>query len=276
MTTTTPWVGRNRPAIDAGEIVTGATTYVTDLRPEAVLHGAVLRSNLPHATIERIDVSAARALAGVHCVLTAAEVPVNALGPREVDGPVLAADRVRQVGEAIALVAADDEATAHAALAAIELDLIPLPVVDGPEAAAAPDAALLHWTGYISGRIAFSSGDVEHAISGAALVLRRDVTTPSQEHVAIDTPGGVAVVESETITIWCGSQNPGLHQRKVARALDVDVADVRMIANPVGGAFGSRNDDPMPVYLALLARATGRPVRVHMTREETMAAGAKR
>lgn len=274
--TVKPWVGRNRPAVDAGDIVTGAVEYVTDRRPQGMLHGAVLRSNVPHARIARIDVTAARALAGVHCVLTAADVPVNALGPREVDGPVLAAERVRQVGEAIALVAADDEPTVQRALAAIEIDLEPLPVVDGPEAAAAPDAPLLHPTGNVSGRIAFSSGDVDAAIADAALVLRRDVTTPSQEHVAIDTPGGVGALEGETITIWCGSQNPGLHQRKIARALDVDLADVRMIANPVGGAFGSRNDDPMPVYLALLARATSRPVRVHMTREETMAAGAKR
>lgn len=277
MTAPQPWVGRSRPAVDAEEIVTGAVRYVTDLFPAGVLHGAVLRSPLPHARIDRIDATAARALPGVHCVLLAGDVPVNALGPREVDGPVLAEDRVRQVGEAIALVAADDEDTVRRALAAIELDLTPLPVVDSPAAAAAPDAPQLHPTGNVSGRIAFSSGDVEQAIAPAALVLRRDVTTPSQEHVAIDTPGGVAVVETDgTVTIWCGSQNPGLHQRKVARALAIDVADVRMIANPVGGAFGSRNDDPMPVYLALLARATGRPVRVHMTREETMAAGAKR
>ncbi|GAB2612121.1 xanthine dehydrogenase family protein molybdopterin-binding subunit [Pseudactinotalea suaedae] len=276
MTIPQTWVGRSRPSVDAGEIVTGALEYVTDRFPDGVLHGAVLRSAVPHARIDRIDVTAARSLPGVHCVLVADDVPVNALGPREVDGPVLAETCVRQVGEAIALVAADDEDTARRALATIELELAPLPVVDSPTAAAAPDAPQLHPTGNVSGRISFSSGDVEQAIAPAVLVLRRNVTTPSQEHVAIDTPGGVAAVEDGVVTIWCGSQNPGLHQRKVARALEIDIADVRMIANPVGGAFGSRNDDPMPVYLALLARATGRPVRVHMTREETMAAGAKR
>ncbi|ACQ79930.1 aldehyde oxidase and xanthine dehydrogenase molybdopterin binding [Beutenbergia cavernae DSM 12333] len=276
MTTASTWVGRSRPALEGREIVTGELVYVTDRRMPGMLHGHVLRSTVPHARIDAVDVAAAKALPGVACVLTAADVPVNALGPRDVDGPVLADGVVRQVGEAIALVAARDARTAEQAAGLIRLELTPLPVVDGPAAAAAPDAPRLHAGGNVSGRIAFASGAVDPLLADAHLVLRREVRTPGQEHVAIETPGGVAVHEAGSFTIWCGSQNPGLHQRKVARALDVDPNAVRMIANPVGGAFGSRNDDPMPVYLALLARATGRPVHVHMTREDVMAAGAKR
>ena len=272
----TPWVGRSRPAVEGGEIVTGALTYVTDLRAPGMLHGHVLRSAEPHARLDGVDVSAARALPGVVAVLTAEDVPVNALGPRDVDGPVLATDRVRQVGEAVALVAAVDAATARRAAEAIRVVTTALPVVDGPDAAAAADAPQLHAGGNISGAIAFRSGDVAATIADAHLRLRRSVRTPAQEHVAIDTPGGMATWEAGTITVWCGSQNPGLHQRKIARALDLPLEHVRMVANPVGGAFGSRNDDPMPVYLALLARATDAPVHLQMTREEVMAAGAKR
>ncbi|CAM3377318.1 xanthine dehydrogenase family protein molybdopterin-binding subunit [Occultella aeris] len=273
-----PWVGRSRPSLEGNDIVTGAITYVTDRREDGMLHGSVLRSTVPHARIDGIDVSEALALPGVVTVVTAADVPVNALGPRDVDGPALADTVIRQVGEAIALIAATDARTAEAAARLIRLDLTPLPVVDCPTAAAAPGAPQLHEGGNVSGAIAFSSGDVDAALADAHLVLRRRVRTPAQEHVAIETPGGVARWDADatSVTIWCGSQNPGLHQRKVARALDIPPESVRMIANPVGGAFGSRNDDPMPVFLALLARAAGAPVHVHMTREDVMAAGAKR
>ncbi|WP_029136528.1 xanthine dehydrogenase family protein molybdopterin-binding subunit [Nakamurella lactea] len=270
------WVGRSRPAVEGAEIVTGELVYVTDRRVPGMLHAVVVRSTVPHAEIRRLDTSAATALPGVVAVLTAADVPVNALGPREVDGPVLCKTVVRQVGDAIALVAAEDAATAAAAAAMVTVDLEPLPVVDGPDAALDPASPQLHSVGNIAGRIAFASGDVEAALAGADLVLRRTVHTPAQEHLALETPGGMAIWADGKVTIWCGSQNPGLHQRKVARALDIETSAVRMIAGPVGGAFGARNDDPVPVHLAVLAHATGRPVHLHLTREEVMTAGTKR
>lgn len=270
------WVGRSRPAVDAASIVDGSLVYVTDRVEPGMLHAAVVRSTLPHARLLAVETAAALAVPGVVTVLTAADVPVNALGPREVDGPVLCDDVVRQVGDAIALVAAETPEAAGAAAALVRVELDPLPVVDTPQAALDPAAPLLHPTGNIAGRIAFRSGDVHNAISAADLVLHRTVHTPVQEHLALETPGGLASWDGESVTIWCGSQNPGLHQRKVARALDLDPDRVRMIAGPVGGAFGSRNDDPTPVHLAVLAEATGRPVHLHLSREEVMTAGTKR
>lgn len=271
-----PYVGQSKPAIESPEIVSGMLEYVTDIRDPEMLHGIVLRSTRPHARIARLDTARAAAMPGVARVLTGHDVPVNALGPRDVDGPALATDVVRQVGEAIVLVAAETRAQAQAAAAAVELELVDLPVVAGPDEALADGAPQLWPGGNVSGAIAFSSGDVEGALATAHLVLTRTVRTPGQEHVAIETPGGLARVEDGRVTIWCGSQNPGLHQRKVARALDLPQEQVRMIGGPVGGAFGARNDDPVPVHLALLAWATGRPVHLHLTREEVMAAGAKR
>lgn len=275
-TTTETWVGKSRPAVDAPGLVTGATEFVTDLRTPDTCYGLVLRSRTPHGRLNAIDAARAREVPGVLAIVTAADVPVNALGPREVDGPVLASDQIRQVGEAIALIAAVDAATAARAADLIELDVTDLPVVDSPQRALDPDAPQLHSTGNVSGRITFASGDVPGALAAADFVIRESVRTPCQEHVAIDTPGGLGTYSDGKFTIWCGSQNPGLHQRKVARSLAVAPEQVRIIANPVGGAFGARNDDPMPVYLALLAQAAGVPVHIHMTREEVMSAGAKR
>jgi CO/xanthine dehydrogenase Mo-binding subunit len=269
-------VGRSLPGGQAREIVTGELEYVTDRRLPGMLHGAVLRSTAPHARIVSIDTGAATAMPGVRAVLLGGDVPFNLLGPTEADGPVLADERVRQVGEAIALVAAVDEGTARRAADAIEVTLEPLPVVSGPRAALAPGAPALHVDGNLAGRIGFASGDVEAGLAAADLVVERAVHTGAQEHVAIEPPGGVAVWEADQVTIWCGSQNPGLHRRKVARALRVDLDDVRLVSGPVGGAFGARNDDPMPVFLALLAKAAGAPVHLRMSREEVMIAQPKR
>jgi CO/xanthine dehydrogenase Mo-binding subunit len=264
------------PSDQAREIVTGRLEYVTDKRLPGMLYGAVTRAPVPHARITRIDTSAATRMPGVRAVLVGADVPFNLLGPTEADGPVLADTVIRQVGDAIALVAAVDEGTARRAAAAVEVAVEPLPVVDDPRLALSERAPRLHDDGNVAGRIGFASGDVDAALDSADLVVRREVTTAAQEHVAIETPGGVASWEGGQVTIWCGSQNPGLHRRKVARALAIDLDDVRMVSGPVGGAFGARNDDPMPVFLALLARAAGAPVHLRMSREETMVAGAKR
>jgi CO/xanthine dehydrogenase Mo-binding subunit len=271
-----PSVGRSIPTDDAWPIVMGTLEYVTDRRMEGMLHGAIARATVPHARIDEVDVTAARALPGVVAVLVGADVPVNALGATEADGPVLADTVIRQLGDPVALVAAVDERTAQAAAAAVRVSATELPVVDSAARALEPDAPQLHDGGTIAGRIGFSSGDVDTALSASELVIERRVHTPAQEHVAIETPGGLAVLEGDGVTIWCGSQNPGVHRAKVARALAMELADVRLVSNPVGGAFGSRNDDPMPVYLALLAWATKRPVYLRMTREEVMAVGPKR
>lgn len=272
----TPTVGQSLPTDDAWPIVTGQLEYVTDRRVEGMLHGAIARANVPHARIDYIDVSRARSMPGVVAVLIGADVPVNVLGGSEADGPVLADTVIRQVGDPVALIAAVDERTALAAAAAVRIQLTELPVVDSPAAALAPGAPWLHDGGNIAGDVDFASGDVEAALAASPLLIERRVHTPAQEHVAIETPGGMAVMEGEGVTIWCGSQNPGVHRSKVARALAMDLADVRLVSNPVGGAFGSRNDDPMPVYLALLAWATHRPVHLQMTREDVMLAGHKR
>lgn len=270
------YVGQSKAAIEAPEIVSGDLKFVTDMRDPEMLTCVVLRSPRPHARIARLDTAQAASMPGVVRVLTGHDVPVNALGPRDVDGPALATNVVRQVGEAIALIAAETLEQARAAAGAIELELTDLPVVGSPEAAVTQDAPQLWPSGNVAARSAFASGDVDAALAGADLVITRTVRTPGQEHVAIETPGGLARYADGAVTVWCGSQNPGLHQRKIARALDLSPEKVRMIANPVGGAFGARNDDPVPVHLALLAWATGRPVHLHLTREEVMAAGAKR
>ncbi|PSL01277.1 CO/xanthine dehydrogenase Mo-binding subunit [Haloactinopolyspora alba] len=266
-------VGRSLPADDAAAIVAGDLEYVTDRRVDGMLHGAVHRSAHPHARIVSVDTARAASEPGVVAVLTAGDVPCNQLGTDSENGAVLAGDVVRQVGEAIALVAAADPETARRAADLIEVGYEPLPVVDGPDS---PAPVTVHPRGNVAGTLTFESGDVATALSSSDLVVDVDTTTSAQEHVAIETPGGMAEWDLGKITVWCGSQNPGLHRKLVAHALRLNLDDVRLVSNPVGGAFGSRNDDPAPVYLALLAWHTTRPVHLHLSRRETIVAGPKR
>lgn len=269
-------VGQSVPTRRAREVVTGALHYLTDLRFPNMLHGKVVRSSVAHGLIRSVDVSEALAVPGVVAVLTAHDVPLNVNGIMLPDQPVLAEERVRQVGEAIALVAAETVEAAALAAQKVSVDIEPLPVLYDPETALEDGAPLLHATGNLLVRFEHEKGDVEAAVAAAELLIERTVQTPAQEHVCLEPGGGVAVFENGLFTIWCGSQLPGNHVNEVARALKVDPAVVRLISTPMGGAFGSKGDGPLPIYLALLARATGRPVRIVLSREEVMIAGAKR
>jgi CO/xanthine dehydrogenase Mo-binding subunit len=149
-------------------------------------------------------------------------------------------------------------------------------VVDSAERALEPDAPALHENGNLLVQMDYEKGDVERALAEAEVVIDRVFETQSQEHVCLEPGGGVGVHEEGRFTIYIGAQWPQVHVNEVARAMKVDASDVRIISTPIGGAFGSKSDGPLAVHLALLAKATGRPVRIVLSREEVMAAGAKR
>ena len=275
-TTTTRIVGQSVPFRGAELQVSGKLKYLTDLRLPAMLHGKAVRSQVPHGRIRGIDISKAREVPGVLCVLTAKDVPNNLGGIILADWPILCDDLVRQVGDAIALVAAETLAAAEAGAKAVRVDIEPLPVVDDPRRALQPEAPAIHDAGNLLTHMEHERGDVERGLAGADLVIERDFETHRQEHVCLEPGGGVGIYEDGRYTIHIGAQWPEVHVKEVARAMECDPLDVRVISTPIGGAFGSKSDGPLAVHLALLARATGRPVKIVLTREEVMAAGAKR
>jgi CO/xanthine dehydrogenase Mo-binding subunit len=275
-TTRTRVVGQSVPFRGAELQVSGRLKYLTDLRLPNMLHGKVVRSTVPHGRIRGVDISKARKVPGVVCVLTAKDVPNNVGGIILADWPILCEDRVRQVGDAIALVAAETLAAAEAGARAVEVDVEPLPVVDDPERALQPDAPLVHEAGNLVTHLEHERGDVDRGLAESYLVIDRAFRTQHQEHVCLEPGGGVGVWEDGRYTISIGAQWPEVHVKEVARAMACDASDVRIISTPIGGAFGSKSDGPLAVHLALLARATGRPVRIVLSREEVMAAGAKR
>ncbi|MGC8613050.1 MAG: xanthine dehydrogenase family protein molybdopterin-binding subunit [Conexivisphaera sp.] len=268
-------IGTSIPKIDARDRVRGSPRFPTDLLMEGMLHGRALRSPHPHARILRIDTSAAEAAPGVRAVLTARDVPFNRFGAVVPDIPVLAEDVVRYVGEPVALVAAETEEDAERALELIRVEYEPLPAVTSIEEALRPNAPKLHPDGNVAGRIRAADGDPHRALE-EAVVVEGVYRTQFQKHMYMEPEGGIAWIDGGTLHVVVGGQNPYRDRIQIARALGISQENVRVVSYPVGGAFGGKDEVTVQIHLALLARRTGRPVRMEWSREESGAAGYHR
>ncbi len=265
--------------------VTGRARFTDDYVFPGMLIGRTLRSAYPHARIRRIDTAKARALPGVRAVLTHEDVPGdNIHGLIYDDWPVLAADKVRYMGDAVAIVAADDADTAERALGLIEVDYEPLPVVYGPEYANTPEAPLVHedWpTGNLLKHIKVRHGDVEQGFAEADVIIERTYRTPTIEHMfmepecAIGVPAGYDA-EHPKLTIYVGSQIPYEDRRQTARALGLPEDQIRVRGTLIGGGFGGKEDIAGQIHVGLLAQKTGRPVKMLYTRQESLLFHPKR
>jgi len=275
-------VGKNLPRIDAWEKATGEARYGADLSLPGMLHGKVLRSPYPHARIIDIDTSRAERLPGVRAVVTGRDLPGKRVGfiPATRDLPPLAWDKVRYIGEGVAGVAALDEDIAWEALDLIRVEYEPLPAVFDPLEAMKPGAPQLHE--HVENNISFKSimdyGDVEKAFAEADHVRSDTFVTQPMTHGFLEPHAVVATFDSSgKLTIYANKQSPYIVYRQLAMGLDMPLSKVRVIQTHVGGGFGGKHE---PYYLdfaaALLAKKTGRPVRIVDTQEEVLIAGRQR
>ena len=275
------------PRPDATAKVNGTGIYADDLYVEGMLHAKVLRSAYPHAHLKRIDVSKAQALPGVIATLTADDVPGRKdFGVHEIDWPVLCYDKVRYVGDAIALVAAESETIAQAALELIEVDYDVLPVVAGPKQAAQPDAPLIHEHpekfskeahGNFLAHFNLESGNLQDGFKQADVIIEREYTTQTVEHAFIEPEAALAVPDATgRITVYCGGQIPFNDRACIAASLNVPEENIRVVNCLIGGAFGGKEDPIIQIHVALLAHKTKRPVKLVFTRKESLLAHPKR
>jgi CO/xanthine dehydrogenase Mo-binding subunit len=262
------------------EKTTGELKYMGDLTLENTLWGRVLRAAHPHALINGIDTSKAESLEGVVCVLTHRDVPgLNRFGIAKPDMPVLCEDKVRYVGDAVALVSAESAEIAERACALIEVDCEPLPVVDDPERALEPDAPPVHSGGNLMHENQVGKGDIAEGLSEADVVLEHRFRTQMYAHAFLEIEAGSALCDPDTseITIWCAGQYPYRDQLQIARSLAWTPEKIRIVATPIGGAFGGKDEITIQIYLALMAiHHRGRPVKLVLDRGESMEAGTKR
>ncbi|CDN45861.1 hypothetical protein BN871_JI_00030 [Paenibacillus sp. P22] len=264
---------RTRP--DGPDKVNGRLTYLTDMKLPDALCGRVLRSAHPHAAIKAISIDKALALPGVHAVLTHKDVPgLNRFGIAFPHQPVFCEDRVRYIGDAVAAVAADSDELAEAALALIEVDYEPLPVLSDPAQALAEEAPRLHEDGNLLHRTEYKTGDAEAAFAGCRHIVENVYSTPRQMHTYMETEGGLFIPEKDgRLTVYSATQHGLMDRMQLARILNWEEERIRVVSSPIGGSFGGKDELNVQPYGCLLALATGRPVRLHNSRMESVRAG---
>ena len=283
--TATAWpggavVGSTQPRPDATPKVTGRAVFTDDLVFAGMVHGRALRAGVPHATLRRLDVSRARHLPGVLAVLVAEDIPGERWHGLVVhDWPVLVGvgEKVRTVGDAVALVAAETREIATQALDLIEAGYEPLPVVSDPVLARRPEAPRIHDQGNLLKHIKVRKGDVELGLREAEIVLDRTFHTPITEHAFLEPECSVArPLADGRMEVYVGSQIPYADREQIAASLAVPQTSVRVIGMLIGGGFGGKEDITGQIHAALLARATGRPVKVLYDRHESLLVHPKR
>jgi len=264
--------------IDAAGKANGTTRYMSDLSFPGMLYASFVRSRYPHALIRNVDTSRARSLEGVVAVLTAADVTgFNGFGIVDPDMPVICGDKVRYMGDTVALVAATTQRIAEQAAELVDVDYEVLPIVDDPVEALKPDAPKVHDRGNVCLHTLITKGDVEQGMREADLVVEHEYRTPRQAHVPLETESGVAVPEPDgSLSMYAGSQYAFRDQLQLARILGMNPRMIRVVSNPVGGGFGGKDELTVQGGLALLALKTGKPVKVSLSREESLVSGWKR
>ncbi|MCC7484925.1 MAG: molybdopterin-dependent oxidoreductase [Burkholderiales bacterium] len=269
---------RPHEAADARDKVTGAAIYAADLAMTGMLHAAVLRSPHPHADILGIDAAAARALPEVVAVVTASDVPgLNRYGRALKDQRVLADGRVRQIGDAVAAVAATSAEAARGALSLIRVDYRPLPAVTDPASALGEGAPLVHEGGNLLDERKLEWGDARAGLARADVVVDETYTTQFCEHAYLEPESVVAYEDAEgRLVVRSATQYPHLHRRAVAETMGLAPDRVRILPTVIGGGFGGKTDISCECVAALLALATRRPVKIVYTRAESFAATTKR
>jgi CO/xanthine dehydrogenase Mo-binding subunit/aerobic-type carbon monoxide dehydrogenase small subunit (CoxS/CutS family) len=273
-------IGRSHVRPDAVEKVNGKALYTDDLRFDGMLHAKVRRALVPHAFLTKLDVSKARALPGVVSVLTAEDIP----GERNhglvvYDWPVLVGigERVRYVGDALAVVAAETATIAEQAVAMIEAEFDLQPIISDPVQARAEDVPQLHDAGNLLKHIKVRKGDMAQGFAEADIVLEHTFRTPIQEHAFFEPECSIAVpIEDGRLEIYVGSQIPYQDRTQVARVLGWPEERIRIVGQLMGGGFGGKEDIAGQVHAALLANATKRPVKLLFDRHESLLVHPKR
>ena len=280
-------VGKPLYRPDAVEKVTGKALYADDFQFDGMLYGVTLRSQYPHARILGIDATQAKAVPGVQAVLTYADVPGDPRhGLVENDWPVFAGGKypARYMGDPIALVVADSEATAQRAMGLIQVDYEPLPAVTDPVAAHQPDAPVLHPdrpTGNLLKHIKVRQGDPAKGFAEADVIVERTYRTPRTEHAFLEPECSIAVpagydADHAKLTVYVGSQIPYSDRRQIAKSLGLDDEAVRVKGTVMGGGFGGKEDIAGQIHAALAAQLTGRPVKILYSRAESLLFHPKR
>lgn len=265
---------------DAVDKVTGSAIYTDDLQFEGMLYARVKRAGIPHAFLRSLDISKARDLPGVVAVLTASDIPgQHNHGLVIPDWPTMVGlgERIRYEGDALAILAAETQQIADAAVALIEAEVEPLPIISDPVQALHEDVPSLHPDGNLLKHIKVRKGDIEKGFAEADFILEHTFHTPIMDHLFMEPECSIAIPTPDgRMLIHVGSQIPYSDRQQVADALAWPEERVHVAGTLMGGGFGGKEDITGQIHAALLANATGRPVKLLFDRRESMLVHPKR
>lgn len=276
-------INKPLPRIDAYEKVTGRLKFTADMKVDGMLYAKALYSQYPHARIKAIDTGAAEKLPGVHYVATAKDLPgEKTIGEVIQDQYVFALDKVRYMGDVLAVVAAETEDIAREATRLIKVEYEVLPVFSNPQEALKDTSVPVHeqFPDNICAAHKVRKGDIEQGFAQAEIVLEREYETQFIEHSYIEPEAVLAIPgpREKEITVYGSIQNPYAVRRSLIRTLMIPMSRARVIQQAIGGTFGGKLEimEAMSVRAALLALLTGKPVRLVNDREESITESHKR
>ena len=271
-------IGQSIPKIGVKERLRGEPIFSGDIDFEDALVLKALRSTKAHARIVDIYYERALKIKGVVRIFTARDIPgKNLIGIINKDQPLLATDKVRSVGEPIALVAAESESIAQRALDSIEVTYEDLPAVFTPAEALKPEAPKIHNKGNLLFTRKVKKGDVDEAFKRCAVAVEKTYHTARIEHNYLETDAGTGYVDEDgTLVIFASTQNPHYDHKEVTGLLGLEDDRVRIVQAATGGGFGSKLDLNVQGFIGLAMLHLQRPVKMVYSREESFLATAKR
>ena len=273
-------VGHTHTRHDGMDKVIGAAIYTDDLVFDGMLYAKVRRAMIPHGFLTKLDISKAQALPGVTAVLTAEDIPgEHNHGLVIYDWPVMVGigERVRYVGDALAIVAAETQEIAEQAAALIEVEFDLQPVITNPVQARQEGVPQIHEKGNLLKHIKVRKGDMEKGFAEADVILEHTFHTPTTDHAFIEPECSIAVPTPDgRMEIYVGSQIPYQDRTQVARAMGWPEDRVRIVGQLMGGGFGGKEDVMGQIHVAMLANVTQRPVKLLFDRHESLLVHPKR
>ena len=272
-------LGQRVPRVDVEEKVTGTGIYPDDIYLDGMIYGSAVRSQYPRARVLAIHTEEARALPGVVGVFTAEDIPgQNKVGHlvKDWDTMIAVGDITHYLGDAICLVAAETPEILAQAKALVKVDYEELPMVRSPREAMLPDAPLVHRTGNLLTHKHIQRGNPAEAIAKSKHVLTQHFSTPWTEHAFLEPECAVAYPDGDGVMILSTDQGAYDTQHETMGMLGLPAEKVKVRNCLVGGGFGGKEDVTVQHHAALIAYLTKRPVKVKLTRAESILIHPKR
>ena len=272
-------IGSRTPKYQSFELALGLKPFIDDLSVEGMLHAALVFSEHPRAVVKKIDTERASTMPDVVATVRAEDVPGDRfVGAIVNDWPVLVAEgeETRCVGDVLAAVITTSRHSARAAAAAVEVEYEVLTPLTDPEDALTDRAPKIHEGGNLLKTYRIDRGDVDTALGASAHVVTETFQTQFIEHAFLEPESSLAMDEDDVMRVFSGGQGVWDDRRQIARILGVEKQQVRVTLVSNGGAFGAKEDLGINGHAALFARLTGRPVKLTLSREESIRMHSKR